>query len=88
LFFQFQSGVTYTLFMENAMSKASSGSGAARASSAAGMAAAVLGALKMRLRRNRDARRFHALNDFMLKDMGLSRADMFHAGHGKIKRHG
>ena len=70
------------------MSKASSGSGAVRDSFVANTANTVLSALKMRLKRNRDARRLHALNDYMLKDLGLSRTEIFHASHGKIKRHG
>ena len=70
------------------MSKASSGSGAVRDSFIANTANTVLSALKMCVKGNREARRFHALNDFMLKDLGLSRTDMFHASYGKIKRHG
>jgi uncharacterized protein YjiS (DUF1127 family) len=74
--------------MENAMSKASFGSGAAGARFGAGLATNVFSAVKMRLERNRGARQLGALDDFMLKDIGLSRADIVHAAHGRIKRHG
>jgi len=75
------------------MSKASSGSGATRARFGAAkmqrsFATTVLSALRLRLERNRGARHLHALDDFMLKDIGLSRADIFTAAHGKIKRRG
>jgi uncharacterized protein YjiS (DUF1127 family) len=74
--------------MENAMSKASSGSGASREFFTVGKATKVFSALRMRLERNRGARQLHALDDFMLKDIGLTRGDIYFASHGKIKRHG
>jgi uncharacterized protein YjiS (DUF1127 family) len=74
--------------MENAMSKASFGSGAGRARFGAGMATNLFSALRMRLERNRGVRQLGAMDDFMLKDIGLSRADIVHAAHGRIKRHG
>lgn len=70
------------------MSKASFGSGAARARFGAGIATNVFSALRMRLERNRGVRQLSMMDDFMLKDLGLSRADIVHAAHGKIKRHG
>ncbi|WP_368904399.1 DUF1127 domain-containing protein [Taklimakanibacter lacteus] len=88
-----KSGVTYTLSMENAMSKASSGSKAVRARSGArgirrSFATTVLDAVRLRLERNRGARQLHALDDFMLKDIGLTRGDIFFVAHGKTKNHG
>jgi uncharacterized protein YjiS (DUF1127 family) len=74
--------------MENAMSKASFGSGASREFFTVGTATKVFSALRMRLERNRGARQLHALDDFMLKDIGLTRGDIYFASHGKIKRHG
>lgn len=68
------------------MSKASCGSGADRAPFAA--VTMVLSALKLRLQRNRGARQLHALDDFMLKDIGLSRADILTAAYGRGKRRG
>lgn len=75
------------------MSKASFGSGAASVSFATGkarsrFATTVLSALKHGLGRNRHARQPHALDDFMLKDIGISRADILAASHGRGKRHG
>jgi len=79
--------------MEIAMSKASFGSGAAPASCAAGkvrsgFTTTVFSVLRVRLGRNHGARPAHTLNDFMLKDIGVSRADIMAASHGRGKRHG
>lgn len=68
------------------MNKASSGSEAYRAPFAA--VTTVLSALKHRLQGNRGARQLHALDDFMLKDIGLSRADILTAAYGRGKRRG
>lgn len=75
------------------MSKASSGSGATHASFAAGkvrsrLTTTVLSALRRRLERNLGASQPHALDDFMLKDIGVTRADILAASHGRGKRHG
>ena len=69
------------------MSKATRGSGAALMPVLPGFSATVLGAIKLRLQRNRDARRLSALDDFMLKDIGLSRADIFQAVNRRSRRH-
>lgn len=75
------------------MSKASSGSGAAHGSFAAGkvrssFTTTVLSALKIRLGRTQGAGHPARLNDFMLRDIGISRADILAASHGRGKRHG
>ncbi|MFZ5675277.1 MAG: hypothetical protein ACOZAM_20160 [Pseudomonadota bacterium] len=75
------------------MSKASFGSGAAHGSSASGkvrssFATMVFSVLRVRPERNHRARQAHMLNDFMLKDIGVSRADILAASHGRGKRHG
>lgn len=75
------------------MSKASFGSGAAHASFAAGkvrsgFTTTVFSVLRMRLGRNHGARQAHTLTDFMLKDIGVSRADILVASHKRGKRHG
>lgn len=75
------------------MSKASTGSGAAHGSFTAGkvrsgFTTTVFSVLRMRLGRNHGARQAHTFNDFMLKDIGVSRADIMAASHGRGKRHG
>ncbi len=74
------------------MSKASFGSGAAPASGAAGkmrsgFTTTVFSVLKVRLERSHGANHARALNDFMLKDIGVSRADILAASHKRGKRH-
>jgi uncharacterized protein YjiS (DUF1127 family) len=78
--------------MEIAMSKASFGSGAAPASGAAGkvrsgFTTTVFSVLRVRLERSHGANHAHTLNDFMLRDIGISRADILAASHGRGKRH-
>lgn len=75
------------------MSKASLGSGAAHGSFTtgkvrSGFATTVFSVLRVRLGRNHGARQAHMLNDFMLKDIGVSRADILAASHGRGRRHG
>lgn len=67
------------------MSKASSGSSTAHRFDFT-LAAKVLRAFARHLstgRRGHDLGRF---DDFMLKDIGLTRADIFSAAHGKVER--
>ena len=45
----------------------------------------VLGALARRFGVG-DRRKFDRFNDFMLRDMGLTRADLLSAAHGKVQR--
>ena len=69
------------------MSKATRASGAAALPVLLGFSITVLSALKLRLQRNRDRRSLSAFDDFMLKDIGLTRADLFHAVSGRGRRH-
>ena len=67
------------------MSKASTGSSAAHPSGFA-LTANMLRALTGRLRNRAGARAMARLDDFMLKDIGLTRADILSAAHGKVHR--
>ena len=67
------------------MSKASTGSSAAQMSGFS-LTANMLRALGRHLRARRDARHVTRFNDFMLKDIGLSRTDLLSVGHGKVRR--
>jgi uncharacterized protein YjiS (DUF1127 family) len=49
------------------------------------LAANMLCALGRRMRARRNARHVARFNDFMLKDIGLTRADIW-AAHGKVLR--
>jgi uncharacterized protein YjiS (DUF1127 family) len=69
--------------MEIAMSKASAGSSAAHRSGFT-LTDKVLRAFAQALRPRRGARDLFALNDHMLKDLGLTRADVFSLTHGRI----
>jgi uncharacterized protein YjiS (DUF1127 family) len=71
--------------MEIAMSKASTGSSAARPSGFA-LAANMLRTLSRHLRAGRNARHVTRFNDYMLRDIGLTRADIISAAHGKVLR--
>jgi uncharacterized protein YjiS (DUF1127 family) len=71
--------------MEIAMSKASTGSSAAHLSGFA-LTANMLRALTRRLRNRNGARAMGRLDDFMLKDIGLTRADILSAAHGEVCR--
>ena len=64
------------------MNKASFGSSAAHMSGFA-LAANMLCALGRRMRARRNARQVARFNDFMLKDIGLTRADIW-AARGKV----
>lgn len=67
------------------MSKASSGSSAAQQSGFS-LGANILRALGRHLRGRRNAQHVSRFNDFMLRDIGLTRADVW-AAHGKVRRH-
>ncbi len=67
------------------MSKASTGSSAAHLSGFA-LSASMLRALGQRLRARRNARHLARFNDFMLRDIGLTRADIILAAHGEVLR--
>ena len=67
------------------MSKASTGSSAAHLSGFA-LTANMLRALGQHLRARRNARHVDRFNDFMLRDIGLTRADILSAAHGKVQR--
>lgn len=67
------------------MSKASTGSSTAHLNDFA-LAAKVLRSFAQRLSSGRRARDLGRFNDFMLKDIGLTRADIFSAAHGKVDR--
>jgi uncharacterized protein YjiS (DUF1127 family) len=71
--------------MEIAMSKASSGSSAAHLSGFA-LTANMLRALGRHLRARRESRQAARFNDFMLRDIGLTRIDILSAAHGKVLR--
>ena len=64
------------------MSKASPGSSAAQLSGFA-LTANVLRALGQHLRARRGARQLVRFNDYMLRDIGLSRADIISVAHGE-----
>ncbi|MGE0007671.1 MAG: DUF1127 domain-containing protein [Parvibaculaceae bacterium] len=68
------------------MSKASTGSSAAHLDGFV-MGSKVLRALARRIRARQGARALARLDDHMLKDIGLSRADIFPAAHGLVRRH-
>ena len=68
------------------MSKATRASGAAALPVLLGFSTTVLSALKLRLERSRDRRSLSAFDDFMLKDIGLSRADLFQAVPELVKQ--
>jgi uncharacterized protein YjiS (DUF1127 family) len=67
------------------MSKASTGSSAAHMSGFA-LTANMLRALGRHLRARRNARHVARFNDFMLRDIGLTRADILSATHGEVLR--
>ncbi len=67
------------------MSKASPGSPAAHLSGFA-LTANMLRALGQHLRLRRNARDVARFNDFMLRDIGLTRADVISMTHGKVLR--
>jgi hypothetical protein len=71
--------------MEIAMSKASPGGLTAHLSDFV-LCTRVLCAFARRLGAGRDRRRPGRFNDFMLKDIGLTRADLLSAAHGKVFR--
>jgi hypothetical protein len=71
--------------MEIAMSKASTGSSAAHPSGFA-LAANMLRALGRHLRAGPSARHVIRFNDYMLRDIGLTRADILSAAHGEVLR--
>jgi uncharacterized protein YjiS (DUF1127 family) len=72
--------------MEIAMSKASTGSSAAQLSGFA-LSANMLRALGQHLRARRSARQLVRFNDYMLRDLGLSRADIISVAPGeKLRR--
>jgi uncharacterized protein YjiS (DUF1127 family) len=50
------------------------------------LTANMLRALGRHLRARRDARHVGRFNDFMLRDIGLTRADILSAAHGKVLR--
>lgn len=68
------------------MSKASAGSLTAHRSDF-GLSAKVLRAFVRALRVRRGVRDLSRLDDFMLKDIGLTRTDIISAAHGKLLRH-
>jgi hypothetical protein len=71
--------------MEIAMSKASPGSFTAHLTDFVLSARALCGSAR---RRGTRSDRSHAsrFNEFMLKDIGLTRADLLSAAHGKVYR--
>jgi uncharacterized protein YjiS (DUF1127 family) len=71
--------------MEITMSNASVGSSAAHLSGFA-LAANILRTLGRHLRASRNVRHVTRFNDYMLRDIGLTRADMLSAVHGKVRR--
>lgn len=46
----------------------------------------VLGALARRFGAGRGRRKVDRFNDFMLRDIGLTRADLLSSAHGKVQR--
>jgi uncharacterized protein YjiS (DUF1127 family) len=71
--------------MEIAMSKASPGSWSAHRFDFV-FSANVLRAFARVLRARRAIRDLSRLDDFMLKDIGLTRTDIISAAHGKVGR--
>jgi uncharacterized protein YjiS (DUF1127 family) len=71
--------------MEIAMSKASTGSSAAHLIGFA-LSANMLRALGEHLRARRNARQLVRFNDFMLRDIGLTRADVMSMTRGERLR--
>ncbi|MGE0240221.1 MAG: DUF1127 domain-containing protein [Parvibaculaceae bacterium] len=68
------------------MSKASPGSLAAHLNDFVFTAKDLRKLLARRLAARRGARDLSRLDEFMLKDIGLTRADIFSAVHGKVHR--
>jgi uncharacterized protein YjiS (DUF1127 family) len=50
------------------------------------LTANILRALGRHLRARRDASHVARFNDFMLKDIGLTRTDLLSANHGRFRR--
>jgi uncharacterized protein YjiS (DUF1127 family) len=73
--------------MEIAMSKASTGSLAAHLNDFVLNAKALRGFMARHKRARQGARAMTRLDDYMLKDIGLTRADVFSVAHGVGQRH-